>query len=49
MKPFNQLFGENAGNPITVDGVTIYIAYRIVPEGKTKLNGPSIVHILKAW
>ncbi|MGJ4075393.1 hypothetical protein ACN4D1_10370 [Corynebacterium macclintockiae] len=38
MKPFNQLFGENAGKPITVDGVTIHIAYRIVPEGKTKIE-----------
>lgn len=38
MKPFNQLFGENAGKPITVDGVTIHIAYRIAPKGKTKIE-----------
>ena len=38
MKPFNQLFGENAGKPITVDGFTIHIAYRIAPKGKTKIE-----------
>lgn len=38
MKPFNQLFGENAGKPIIVDGVTIHIAYRIAPKGKTKIE-----------